>query len=518
MPGLAGAGLRGEVGLPLREVVAVVGDPARHRRRAAVAQRALQHRQREAVDLQEDDPGHVGARRCCRAGRAIRRVTRSVYSSSSLVPAMTCSTMPDGRDHHRHQQRVGERRRRAASRGRSRRRAAAAPASTSRMPMKPIATMNGSRSAASTGGTIAFRSASESATSSARAGPLERDARDEPGGDVDRGRQDGQRDQEARAGRSAAPPAPTRRPRHRAVVMARSSAPVGVVHPPIGMNRHTGVERLGSVRRCPAASGTARERAPVRVEDHWLQRRVELAICCQRPRRGARGGHAPRAARAARASGASPASRSRRTRGSRSARARAGPPSAASRRARAGVPSPSRSSPRPRRSLSPISSSRSSIAPSTWTAVVGSLTAGDSARIAMSTRIRSANAGSCSIVRSSPIANIPRRRSAGGGARRRRPAATHAAVRDDVADGVREHQQAVVADRGREQPVAGRSPGSPPRRRRGPRATAVPAVRRPVRGRGSRARGCIAWNTRAPASATIQATATGRRRWTKRSR
>ena len=32
--------------------------------------------------------------------------------------------------------------------------------------MKPIATMNGSRSAASTGGTIAFSTASESATSS----------------------------------------------------------------------------------------------------------------------------------------------------------------------------------------------------------------------------------------------------------------------------------------------------------------------------------------------------------------
>ena len=36
--------------------------------------------------------------------------------------------------------------------------------------MKPIATMNGSRRAASTGGTIAFRSASESATSAPPAG------------------------------------------------------------------------------------------------------------------------------------------------------------------------------------------------------------------------------------------------------------------------------------------------------------------------------------------------------------
>ena len=39
--------------------------------------------------------------------------------------------------------------------------------------------------------------------------------------------------------------------------------------------------------------------------------------------------------------------------------------------------------------------------------VVGSLTAGDSARIAMSTMIRTAKAGSCSIVRSCPSATMP---------------------------------------------------------------------------------------------------------------
>ena len=38
------------------------------------------------------------------------------------------------------------------------------------------------------------------------------------------------------------------------------------------------------------------------------------------------------------------------------------------------------------------------------TAVVGSLIAGDSALAAMSTMIRNANAGSCSIVRSGPMA------------------------------------------------------------------------------------------------------------------
>ena len=44
------------------------------------------------------------------------------------------------------------------------------------------------------------------------------------------------------------------------------------------------------------------------------------------------------------------------------------------------------------------------------TAVVGSLTAGESALIAMSTMIRTANAGSCSIVRSTPRTIAPWRR------------------------------------------------------------------------------------------------------------
>ena len=47
---------------------------------------------------------------------------------------------------------------------------------------------------------------------------------------------------------------------------------------------------------------------------------------------------------------------------------------------------------------------------STWVAVVGSLTAGDSARMAMSTMMRSAKAGSWSIVRSWPSETIPRSR------------------------------------------------------------------------------------------------------------
>ena len=61
-PGLARAGLRGEVGLPLGEAVSALGDPPRHRRGAPIADRVLEHRQGEAVDLEEDDPGGGGAR------------------------------------------------------------------------------------------------------------------------------------------------------------------------------------------------------------------------------------------------------------------------------------------------------------------------------------------------------------------------------------------------------------------------------------------------------------------------
>ena len=60
-PRLAGAGLRGEIGLPLGQPVRVVGQPAGHVRRVAVAHRPAQHGQREPVDLEEDDPGDVGA-------------------------------------------------------------------------------------------------------------------------------------------------------------------------------------------------------------------------------------------------------------------------------------------------------------------------------------------------------------------------------------------------------------------------------------------------------------------------
>ena len=57
---LARPGLRGEVGLPLDQAVAVLGDPAGHGGRVAVAHGVAQHRQREPVDLEVDDARHVG--------------------------------------------------------------------------------------------------------------------------------------------------------------------------------------------------------------------------------------------------------------------------------------------------------------------------------------------------------------------------------------------------------------------------------------------------------------------------
>ena len=59
--GLAGARLRGQVGLPLGEPVVVLGDPARHVGGVAVAHGVAQHGQRQPVDLEEQDARHVGA-------------------------------------------------------------------------------------------------------------------------------------------------------------------------------------------------------------------------------------------------------------------------------------------------------------------------------------------------------------------------------------------------------------------------------------------------------------------------
>ena len=60
-PRLTGARLRGEIGLPLGQTMRVVGQPAGHGRGVAVAHRPAQHGQCEPIDLEEDDPGDVGA-------------------------------------------------------------------------------------------------------------------------------------------------------------------------------------------------------------------------------------------------------------------------------------------------------------------------------------------------------------------------------------------------------------------------------------------------------------------------
>jgi len=57
---LGGSGLPREARLPLRQAMRALGQPARHLGCVAVAHGALEHRQRQAVDLQIEDAGHVG--------------------------------------------------------------------------------------------------------------------------------------------------------------------------------------------------------------------------------------------------------------------------------------------------------------------------------------------------------------------------------------------------------------------------------------------------------------------------
>ena len=109
MPGLARAGLRGEVRLPLGEPVAVLGDPAGQVRGVAVAHRAAQHRKGEPVDLEEDDPRRRPSCAIAPWRRATRRITRSEYSSSSFVPAIDLEDDRRGGHHERREQRVPER-------------------------------------------------------------------------------------------------------------------------------------------------------------------------------------------------------------------------------------------------------------------------------------------------------------------------------------------------------------------------------------------------------------------------
>jgi hypothetical protein len=107
-PGLAGPGLRGEVGLPFDEPVAVLGDPAGHVGRAAVAHRVAQDGKGEPVDLQEDDPRHVGA-----LGMALTAGDATGDADGVLVVVVGAQddlqAEADRRDHQGGQQRVAER-------------------------------------------------------------------------------------------------------------------------------------------------------------------------------------------------------------------------------------------------------------------------------------------------------------------------------------------------------------------------------------------------------------------------
>ena len=179
---------------------------------------------------------------------------------------------------------------------------------------------------------------------------------------------------------------------------------------------------------------------------------------------------------------------------------------------------PSRPAVRP---ISPSVSSRWSI---TCTAVVGSLTAGESARIATSTRIRRAKAGSWSIVRSIPSASLPaRRRSAILG---KLPSRTPRAARHPRRRSRRPRAATRSPRRGgspRREGLRHRSPGAHPTRCCGRRAKAPargwPRARHPRRSvaASSRARP-LPEAPRAHECAAIDATLTGRSRWRTRSR
>ena len=105
--GLARAGLRGEVGLPLDEAVRRRREPARHVRRVSVAHRALQDGLREPVDLEVEDPRHLGLLSIGRlAGDAVHDAERV-----GVVVVRAEDHLQDGRqggDHERAEERPAE--------------------------------------------------------------------------------------------------------------------------------------------------------------------------------------------------------------------------------------------------------------------------------------------------------------------------------------------------------------------------------------------------------------------------
>ena len=155
----------------------------------------------------------------------------------------------------------------------------------------------------------------------------------------------------------------------------------------------------------------------------------------------------------------------------------------------------------------------------------GSLTAGESARIATSTRTRSANAGSCSIVRSIPNASLSaRRRSAILGKGTVGVRLEHDRARgDEIADAVPQHDHGVVAGRPREQALvvdrldrAGAACCARPERARA--ASSASSSASASERRRVVASSTVARSDSRPARATSSATLTGRCRCRERSR
>ncbi len=131
--------------------VAALGDPARHRRRAAVAHRVAQHRQGEPVDLEEDDPGHVGGRparpgggrpagpraACTRRRRWCRSATWSTIETAAITSAASSASPNESTP---------------MTSGSTSSATHSATASTTSTSRKPETSVNGSRSAATSGG------------------------------------------------------------------------------------------------------------------------------------------------------------------------------------------------------------------------------------------------------------------------------------------------------------------------------------------------------------------------------
>ena len=194
--GLRRAGLRREVGLPLGQRVAALDEPARHVGRVAVAHRPLQHRQREAVDLEVDDARGVRL-------DALARPPRDPLDHAQRVGVVVVRPEDDV-EHDRH----GRRDERDAERRPERvdREVAVGDAvggeqhqrvERSRMSRSPVTSISGSRSAAMTGGSIALRIAITAAATSAPPKLFDVGAGDDPGGDEQRDRREDPRHEDA---------------------------------------------------------------------------------------------------------------------------------------------------------------------------------------------------------------------------------------------------------------------------------------------------------------------------------